>query len=166
MKKRPLQAQRKIDAKRSRCHRKRMKAEDDMKQAQKQLKKVEKTLDTKKQFMEMMSKAPTPSEQRKALLAMFAERGINPIEELMNFTQDDSVAKRDKIAIWKELASFTQPKLKSVDVQQSITGEMKILSVDFSKVAKSDLAKPVEEAIVEEEGYDEFLSEEEKHGNN
>jgi hypothetical protein len=143
-----------------------MKAEDDMKQAQKELKKVEKTLDTKKQFMDMMSKAPTPSEQRKALLAMFAERGINPIEELMNYTQDDSVAKKDKIAIWKELASFTQPKLKSVDVQQNITGEMKILSVDFSKVAKSDLAKEVQADIVEEEGYDEFLSEEEKHGDN
>jgi hypothetical protein len=143
-----------------------MKAEDDMKQAQKELKKVEKTLDTKKQFMDMMSNAPTPSEQRKALLAMFAERGINPIEELMNYTQDDSVAKKDKIAIWKELASFTQPKLKSVDVQQNITGEMKILSVDFSKVAKSDLAKEVQADIVEEEGYDEFLSEEEKHGDN
>jgi hypothetical protein len=143
-----------------------MKAEDDMKQAQKELKKVEKTLDTKKQFMDMMSKAPTPSEQRKALLAMFAERGINPIEELMNYTQDDSVAKKDKIAIWKELASFTQPKLKSVDVQQNITGEMKILSVDFSKVAKSDLAKEVQADIVEEETYDEFLSEEEKHGDN
>jgi hypothetical protein len=97
---------------------------------------------------------------------MFAERGINPIEELMNYTQDDSVAKKDKIAIWKELASFTQPKLKSVDVQQNITGEMKILSVDFSKVAKSDLAKEVQADIVEEEGYDEFLSEEEKHGDN
>ena len=143
-----------------------MKAEDDMKQAQKELKKVEKKLDTKKQFLDMMSKAPTPAEQRKALLAMFAERGINPIEELMNFTQDPQVAKRDKIAIWKELASFTQPKLKSVDVQQNIQGEMKILSVDFSKVAKSDLAKPVDEAIVDEDQYDEFLSDEEKDGNN
>tara|TARA_Y100000361_G_scaffold153636_1_gene176002 strand:- start:4555 stop:4986 length:432 start_codon:yes stop_codon:yes gene_type:complete len=143
-----------------------MKAEDDMKQAQKELKKVEKKLDTKKQFLDMMSKAPTPAEQRKALLAMFAERGINPIEELMNYTQDPQVAKKDKIAIWKELASFTQPKLKSVDVQQNISGEMKILSVDFSKVAKSDLAKTVEADIVEEEEYDEFLSDEERHGDN
>tara|TARA_E500000318_G_scaffold48631_1_gene45769 strand:- start:4933 stop:5364 length:432 start_codon:yes stop_codon:yes gene_type:complete len=143
-----------------------MKAEDDMKKAQKELKVVEKQLDTKKQFLDMMSKAPTPAEQRKALLAMFAERGINPIEELMNFTQDPEVAKRDKIAIWKELASFTQPKLKSVDVQQNIQGEMKILSVDFSKVAKSDLAKTVEADIVEEDQYDEFLSDEEKDGNN
>lgn len=137
-----------------------------MKKAQKELKVVEKQLDTKKQFLDMMSKAPTPAEQRKALLAMFAERGINPIEELMNFTQDPEVAKRDKIAIWKELASFTQPKLKSVDVQQNIQGEMKILSVDFSKVAKSDLAKTVEADIVEEDQYDEFLSDEEKDGNN
>jgi hypothetical protein len=42
---------------------------------------------------------------------------------------------------------------------------MKIMTVDFSKVAKSDLAKPVEEVIVEE-SYEEFLSEEEKDGDN
>ena len=141
-----------------------MKAEDDMKQAQRDLAKVEKDLSVKKQFLEMMSNAPTPAEQRKALLAMFAERGINPIEELMTYTNDPDVAKKDKIAIWKELASFTQPKLKSVDVQGNLTAEMKIMTVDFSKVAKSDLAKPVDEVVYSD--YEEFISEEEKHGDN
>jgi hypothetical protein len=139
-----------------------MKAEDDMKQAQKDLAKVEKDLTVKKQFLEMMSNAPTPAEQRKALLAMFAERGINPIEELMNYTDDPDVAKKDKIAIWKELASFTQPKLKTVDVQGTLQGEMKILTVDYSQVAKSELAKDAE--VIND--YDEFLSEEEKNGDN
>ena len=88
------------------------------------------------------------------------------IVELMTYANDPEVAKRDKIAIWKELASFTQPKLKSVDVQGNLTGEMKIMTVDYSKVAKSELAKSVEAEIVEEEEYDEFLSEEEKHGDN
>jgi hypothetical protein len=141
-----------------------MKAEKDMKEAQRELAKVEKDLSIKQQFMETMSKAPTPAEQRKALLAMFAERGINPIEELMQFTDDPDVAKKDKISIWKELASFTQPKLKSVDIQGTMTGEMKIMTVDYSKVSKSELAKTVEAEIVDEENdYDEFLSEEEKH---
>jgi hypothetical protein len=139
-----------------------MKAEDDMKQAQKDLAKVEKDLTVKKQFLDMMSNAPTPAEQRKALLAMFAERGINPIEELMNYTDDPDVAKKDKIAIWKELASFTQPKLKTVDVQGTLQGEMKILTVDYSQVAKSELAKDAE--VIND--YDEFLSEEEKNGDN
>jgi hypothetical protein len=139
-----------------------MKAEDDMKQAQKDLAKVERDLTVKKQFLDMMSNAPTPAEQRKALLAMFAERGINPIEELMNYTDDPDVAKKDKIAIWKELASFTQPKLKTVDVQGTLQGEMKILTVDYSKVAKSELAKDAE--VIND--YDEFLSEEEKNGDN
>ncbi len=143
-----------------------MKAEVDMKEAQKELATVEKELNIKQQFLDVMSKAPTPAEQRKALLSLFAERGINPIDELMTYANDPEVAKRDKIAIWKELASFTQPKLKSVDVQGSISGEMKIMTVDYSKVAKSELAKTVEAEIVEEEGYDEFLSEEEKHGDN
>ena len=156
----------KREAKRARCTRKRMKAEVDMKEAQKELGKVEKELGIKKQFLDTMSKAPTPAEQRKALLSLFAERGINPIEELMTYANDPEVAKRDKIAIWKELASFTQPKLKSVDVQGNLTGEMKIMTVDYSKVAKSELAKTVEAEIVEEEEYDEFLSEEEKHGDN
>ena len=43
---------------------------------------------------------------------------------------------------------------------------MKIMTVDYSKVAKSELAKSVEAEIVDDEGYDEFLSEEEKHGDN
>ena len=159
----PKQVTKQQAAKRSRCHRKRMKAEVDMKEAQKDLAKVEKELGIKKQFLDTMSKAPTPAEQRKALLALFAERGINPIEELLTYTEDPDIKKTDKIAIWKELASFTQPKLKSVDVQATMQGEMKILTMDYSKVAKSDLAKPVEDAIVDEEGYDEFLSEEEKH---
>ena len=158
----PKQVRKQREAKRSRCNRKKMKAEIDMKQAQKELGKVEKELEIKKQFLDTMSKAPTPAEQRKALLALFAERGINPIEELLQFTEDPDIKKTDKIAIWKELASFTQPKLKSVDVQATMQGEMKILTMDYSKVAKSDLAKPVEDAIVDEESYDEFLSEEEK----
>lgn len=134
-----------------------------MKDAQSQLAKVEKDLSIKQQFLDTMSKAPTPAEQRKALLAMFAERGINPIEELMNFTEDPDVAKKDKISIWKELASFTQPKLKSVDVQGTLSGEMKIMTVDYSKVVKSELANSIEAEIVEEDEYEEFLSEEDKH---
>lgn len=134
-----------------------------MKDAQSELAKVEKDLSIKQQFLDTMSKAPTPAEQRKALLAMFAERGINPIEELMNFTEDPDVAKKDKISIWKELASFTQPKLKSVDVQGTLSGEMKIMTVDYSKVVKSELANSIEAEIVGGDEYEEFLSEEDKH---
>lgn len=158
----PKQVTKQQNAKRTRCHKKRMKAEVDMKEAQKDLAVVEKQLDTKKQFLDMMSKAPTPSEQRKALLAMFAERGINPIEQLLEYTDDGNVPVKEKIALWKELASYTQPKLKSVDVQQNITGEMKILTVDYSSLSKADIATPVEEVDNIEE-YDEFLSEQDKN---
>jgi hypothetical protein len=139
-----------------------MKAEDDMKEAQKELRKVEKELTTKQQFLEVMNQAPTPAQQRKALLALFYEKGINPIEELLNYTADPDIEKRDKIGIWKEICSYTQPKLKSVDVQGTLNGEMKVMTVDYSKVAKSALANPVEAEIVEAE-YDEFLSDEDKH---
>jgi len=141
-----------------------MKAEEDMKKAQKELVKVEKDLTIKQQFLEMMSQAPTPAQQRKALLAMFADKGINPIEELMSYTTNSEVPLKEKISIWKELASYTQPKLKSVDVQQNITGEMKIMTVDYSKVAKADLATAVDAEVLDnDEGYGEFLSEEEKN---
>jgi len=140
-----------------------MKAEVDMKEAQKELGKVEKELDIKKQFLDTMSKAPTPAEQRKALLALFSERGINPIEELLGYTKNDKVPLKEKISLWKELASYTQPKLKSVDVQQNITGEMKILTVDYASLKKEDLATPVEDVDISEE-YDEFLSDQDKHG--
>lgn len=141
-----------------------MKAEEDMKIAQKELAKVEKNLTIKQQFLDMMSEAPTPAEQRKALLALFADKGINPIEELMNFTANEEVPLKERISIWKELASYTQPKLKSVDVQQNITGEMKIMTVDYSKVAKADLATVVDAEVLDnDDGYEEFLSEEEKN---
>ncbi len=162
--KKPKQVVKQQNAKRTRCHRKRMKAEEDMKKAQKELVKVEKDLTIKQQFLEMMSQAPTPAQQRKALLAMFADKGINPIEELMSYTTNSEVPLKEKISIWKELASYTQPKLKSVDVQQNITGEMKIMTVDYSKVAKADLATAVDAEVLDnDEGYGEFLSEEEKN---
>ena len=162
--KKPKQVIKQQAAKRSRCHRKRMKAEEDMKVAQKELVKVEKELTLKEQFLDMMSKAPTPTQQRKALLAMFAERGINPIEELMNFTADEEVPVKERIAIWKELASYTQPKLKSVDVQQNITGEMKIMTVDYSAVTKSQLKDIVDAEVIDnDEEYDEFISDEDKN---
>ena len=154
----PKQVIKQQAAKRSRCHRKKMKAEVDMKAAQKELAKVDEELDIKKQFLDTMSKAPTPAEQRKALLALFAERGVNPIEELLQFTQDPEIKKSDKIAIWKELASFTQPKLKSVDVQATVQGEMKILTVDYSKVIKDDIID------VSASDYEEFLSDQDRHG--
>ena len=162
--KKPKQVIKQQAAKRSRCHRKRMKAEEDMKVAQKELVKVEKELTLKEQFLDMMSKAPTPAQQRKALLAMFAERGINPIEELMNFTADEEVPVKERIAIWKELASYTQPKLKSVDVQQNISGEMKIMTVDYSAVTKSQLKDIVDAEVIDnDEEYDEFISDEDKN---
>lgn len=157
----PKQVVKQQNAKRTRCHRKRMKAEKDMKIAQKELAKVEKDLSIKQQFREMMATAPTPAEQRKALLAMFADRGINPIEELMKFTEDSEVSLKERIAIWKELASYTQPKLKSVDVQQTISGEMKIMTIDYSKISKSDIVDA--EVINNEPEYDEFLSDEDKN---
>jgi len=157
----PKQVVKQQNAKRTRCHRKRMKAEKDMKVAKKELAKVEKDLSIKQQFREMMATAPTPTEQRKALLAMFADRGINPIEELMKFTEDSEVSLKERIAIWKELASYTQPKLKSVDVQQTISGEMKIMTIDYSKISKSDILDA--EIIDKEPEYDEFLSDEDKN---
>ena len=68
---------------------------------------------------------------------------------------------KERIAIWKELASYTQPKLKSVDVQQTITGEMKIMTVDYSKISKSDILDA--EIIDKEPEYDEFLSDEDQN---
>lgn len=135
-----------------------MKAEEDMKKAQKELKVVEKELDVKKQFLEMMAKAPTPAEQRKALLAMFAERGINPIEQLLEYTDDKDVPVKEKIALWKELASYTQPKLKSVDVQANVQGEFKVLTMDYTNVNKEDIVD------VTTTDYDEFLSDQDKNG--
>lgn len=163
----PEQAKKKIAVKRSSCHRKRMKAEEDMKKAQKELSKVEKELDVKQQFLSAINNAPTPAQQRKALLALFAEKGINPIEELMKFTDDSEVPLKEKIAIWKELANYTQPKLKSVDISANVTGEMKVVTMDFSKVTQEQISNHVDAEVIDiADDYDEFVSEEEKDGDN
>jgi hypothetical protein len=141
-----------------------MKAEKDMEKAKKDLISVEKELTVKQQFLNAMSSAPTPAQQRKALLALFAEKGINPIEELMNFTSDDEVPLKERISIWKELASYTQPKLKSVDISATVSGEMKVVTMDFSKLTQAQLMKQAEEDVVDLEDYNEFVSEEDKHG--
>jgi len=159
----PTQAKKKREVKRTTCTRKKMKAEKDMEEAKKKLVSVEKQLDIKQQFLNAMNNAPTPAQQRKALLALFAEKGINPIEELMNFTADDEVPLKERISIWKELASYTQPKLKSVDISATVTGEMKVVTMDFSKMTQSQLMKQANEDILDIEDYDEFVSEEDKN---
>jgi hypothetical protein len=160
----PDQAKKKREVKRTTCTRKKMKAEKDMEKAKKDLVSVEKELTVKQQFLEAMNNAPTPAQQRKALLALFAEKGINPIEELMNFTSDDEVPLKERISIWKELASYTQPKLKSVDISATVSGEMKVITMDFSKLTQDQLMKHVESEVVDLEDYDEFISEEDKNG--
>lgn len=159
----PTQAKKKREVKRTTCTRKKMKAEKDMEKAKKDLVSVEKKLDIKQQFLNAMNSAPTPAQQRKALLALFAEKGINPIEELMKFTTDDEVPLKERISIWKELASYTQPKLKSVDISATVSGEMKVVTMDFSKVTQDQLIKQADSDIVDLEDYDEFISEEDKN---
>jgi|TARA_R110002167_G_scaffold125635_1_gene305930 hypothetical protein len=159
----PTQAKKKREVKRTTCSRKKLKAEKDMDKAKKDLVSVEKKLDVKQQFLSAMNNAPTPAQQRKALLALFAEKGINPIEELMNFTTDDEVPLKERISIWKELASYTQPKLKSVDISATVTGEMKVVTMDFSKLTQAQLMKEADDDIVDIEDYNEFVSEEDKN---
>jgi len=159
----PTQAKKKREVKRTTCSRKKMKAEKDMKKAKKELVSVEKKLDIKQQFLSAMNNAPTPAQQRKALLALFAEKGINPIEELMNFTSDDEVPLKERISIWKELASYTQPKLKSVDISATVSGEMKVVTMDFSKLTQDQLMKQADADIVDLDDYNEFISEEDKN---
>lgn len=159
----PTQAKKKREVKRTTCSRKKMKAEKDMEKAKKELVSVEKKLDIKQQFLSAMNNAPTPAQQRKALLALFAEKGINPIEELMNFTSDDEVPLKERISIWKELASYTQPKLKSVDISATVSGEMKVVTMDFSKLTQDQLMKQADADIVDLDDYNEFISEEDKN---
>lgn len=159
----PTQAKKKREVKRTTCSRKKMKAEEDMLKAKKDLVSVEKKLDIKQQFLNAMNNAPTPAQQRKALLALFAEKGINPIEELMKFTADDEVPLKERISIWKELASYTQPKLKSVDISATVSGEMKVITMDFSKLTQAQLMKQADSDFVDIADYNEFVSEEDKN---
>ena len=130
------------------------------------LKKTEEKLATRQAFLEAIDNAPTPAQQRKALAAFLKERDLNPIEELVNLAQDKDVSKAQRIGIWKSIAEFVQPKLKSVDVSGNLSGDFTVQLVDFSGMTREDAERETRAARAKQaepgDGYDEFVSGEDR----
>lgn len=158
----PKQATKQKEQKRMRTRRKVDKATKDLRAAQKELNATDKVLEQKKMLLSMMQEAPTIAAQRKILFSMFTDAGFNPVQELIEHANDESLPLKDRIALKKTLMEYYQPKPKSVDIQASVTGEMTIQVISFDAVTKTALKEADVVELAPDDEYDEFLSPEEK----
>lgn len=141
--------------------------------AKDKLVKVKKELSEREAFLEAVSNAPTPAQVRKALLSYMNEKDLHPIAELIDLATSPRASRAEKIKLWTTIAEFTTPKLKSVDVSGTVSGEVIVNVQDYTKISQASLdpvsaAKRVADAEIvdaedaENDEYSEFISEEDK----
>lgn len=112
-------------------------------------------------FMKRLSKNGATVSAKEAIatvLNTLDEAGVDPIKELALLTKDTTTPLNEKIGILKELAQYTAPKRKSVDInlesEEGIT--VKIVKVNSVKAAadsmfdKDAVQKEIEQSISEE----------------
>jgi hypothetical protein len=142
---RPKQATKQKERKRVRDTKRLPKASQKLMEIQRETASTEKKLLVKQQLLEMMSEAPTPSQQRKMVLAMFEDAGFNPLGALIEFvTEKDADGEyvlpvKDRIAVTKELSGFFAAKPKTIDLQADVQSNMTINVVDFAQTTQKDL---------------------------
>jgi hypothetical protein len=135
---------------RKRKERKHKKIEAAIQGAKKHLAEVGKEISRTRELQEMIARAPSVRDQRKAILALFMEKGFSPIAELIDYLQDPGKAStlpiRDKIQILKILSEFEAPKPKTVDIEGEIKSAVTIQVIDYSQMSQRAMK---EESIVE-----------------
>jgi hypothetical protein len=170
----PKQAGKKIAAKRTRQKNKISQTERKLKEVSKELTTTERKLAIKQHMLELVSKAPTPAQQRKMIWATFEELGFNPVTELIECAQtiDDP---KERATVIEKLSSMVISKPKSVDIEAEIKGGLTITVMDYNKTTQKELQETqkaqtqntVDQAIdvtpESDEDYAEFISEEERN---
>ncbi len=159
----PKRAKQISEAARMRKVRKTTKTEEKLKEKTKELSLVERKVNNRKELLAMMERAPSVAQQRKILFSMFEEEEFNPIAELIAYAKDKDIPREERIKIVKDLASFYQPKPRTVDIQADVKGNLSISMIDFRNAIQAELvdAEPSEPPVVDAE-YEEFLSPEEE----
>jgi len=148
----PKQAAKKIEQKRCRDTRRIPKASRELAALKTETARTEKQLTIQKQMLELMASAPTPSQQRKIILGIFSESGVNPIQVMIDSLPRDPETGRvvattkDDLAIVSQLASYFAPKPKSIDLQAEVQGNLTINVTDFAKTTQADLKSAADEA--------------------
>ena len=147
----PKQAAKKIEQKRCRDTRRIPKASRELAAIQQEKARTEKQVAIQKQMLELMASAPTPSQQRKIILGIFQESGVNPIQIMIDSLPRDEEGRivatsKDELSIVRDLAAYFAPKPKSIDLQAEVQGNLTISLTDFSKTTQSDLRTASDEA--------------------
>lgn len=164
----PKQAARQIKNKDMRDRARIPKATRELKAIQSEAQRTAKQLEVQKQMLELMASAPTPAQQRKIILGIFSESGVNPIQVMIDSLPKDPetgqvVAKtKDDLAIVSQLASYFAPKPKSIDLQAEVQGNLTINVTDFSKTTLGDLKSAADQAKQVDPIFD--ISSEEEEG--
>lgn len=148
----PKQAAKQISNKAHRDARRIPKASRELAALKTEATRTEKQLAVQKQMLELMASAPTPAQQRKIILGIFSESGVNPIQVMIDSLPRDSETGRvvattkDDLAIVSQLAAYFAPKPKSIDLQAEVQGNLTINVTDFSKTTQAHLKSAAEEA--------------------
>lgn len=170
----PKQAQKQRTRKRVRDGKRTMATTKKLVERKKELVKTEKQLEVRQQMLELVSRAPTPAQQRKLIWATFEELGFNPITELIACVNELEDPK-DRASVIEKLSSMVISKPKSIDIEAEIKGGLTISVMDFSKTTQEDLkqvhrtlgADRLDEAIdvtdTTTDEYAEFESDEDRH---
>lgn len=101
----------------------------------KELSDVDKELAEKKRLLALASKAPSAQEMRAAVAALFKEKQISPIEELIKTVQrkgKGALTAKEKIPILRFLAEYEAAKPKTMDIQQDTNMNVSVGLMDFT----------------------------------
>lgn len=155
----PKQAAKKIEQKRCRDTRRIPKASRELAALKSEAAQTEKQVAIQKQMLELMASAPTPSQQRKIILGIFQESGVNPIQIMIDsLPRDDDgrivATSKDELSIVRDLAAYFAPKPKSIDLQAEVQGSLTINVTDFSKTTQTDLKSAADAAKAADPIYD------------
>ncbi len=113
------------------------------------------------ELLEAMEKAPTPAAQRKIVLGMITDSGLNPLKELLDMakckTGKNALPPDKRRDLLIKLLEYQAPKPKSIDIQADVSSNVSIQVVDFSTASQAKL-KQADAVELPDSEYDEFLS--------
>jgi len=83
----------------------------------------------------MPSRAGSPNKNKKALIKLLEDKypGYEPILEMVSIAVDDSNDIRIRFDANKEVAQYIYPKLKAIEVQANVSGDvaLRLLQVEY-----------------------------------
>jgi hypothetical protein len=74
-----------------------------------------------------------PTEMREALSVYFEKAKYDPVKEMIEAAQNPDVPIKERIGIHKEFIRYMAPSLKSIDIQQHVDANIKVIVRRFGE---------------------------------